>query len=69
MVDQNRANCLLRVTGALNNVCVDCIVSPLGGDKWLLKNVFVIESFIQESRSKTLIHPVMKQVKYLWVSY
>ncbi len=30
---------------------------------------WVIESFIQEIHSKTLIHPVMKQVKYLWVSH
>ncbi len=30
-----------------------------------VKNVFVIESFIQEICSKMLIHPVMKQVKYL----
>jgi len=29
------------------------------------KNVFVIESFIQEIRSKMLTHPVMKQVKSL----
>ncbi len=57
--DQNRASHLLKVIGASNNV-----FSPLGGDKWLLKNVFVIESFIQEIRSKMLIHPVMKQVKY-----
>ncbi len=28
----NRANVLLKVTGASNNVCVDCIVS-LGGNK------------------------------------
>ncbi len=34
---QNSTNPLLKVTGALNNVCVDCIVSPLGGDRWLLK--------------------------------
>ncbi len=32
---------LWKLTGASNNVCVDCIVSPLGGDKWLK---FVIES-------------------------
>ncbi len=32
---------------------VDYIVSPLGGDKWLLK-----------TRSKTVIHSVMEQVKY-----
>lgn len=31
--DQNSANHLLKVTGASNNVCVDYIVSPLGGDK------------------------------------
>ncbi len=30
---QNRANPLLKVTGTSNKVCVDCIVSPLGGDK------------------------------------
>ncbi len=57
---------LLKVIGASDNVCVDCIVHPLGGNKSLLNNVFAIESFIQEIRSKTLIHPVMKQVKYLW---
>ncbi len=57
--DQNRANPLLKV----NNVCVDCIVSPLGGDRWLFKNLglFVIESFIQEICSKTLIDPVLKK--------
>ncbi len=33
---------------ASNSVCVDCIVSPLDGDKWLLKNVFLIESFIRD---------------------
>ncbi len=64
--DQNRATHLLKATGASNNVCVDCIISPLGGDKWLLKNVFVIESFIRDS-FKTLIHPLMKQVRYEWV--
>ncbi len=31
--DQNRATHLLKATGASNNVCVDCIISPLGGDK------------------------------------
>ncbi len=46
---------------------VDYIVLPQG-DKWLLKKIIVIESFIQEIRSKTLIHSVMEQVKYLWVS-
>ncbi len=35
--DQNRANHLLKVIHASNNVCVGYIVSPLGGDKWLLK--------------------------------
>ncbi len=30
--DQNRASHLLKVTGASNNVCVDYIVSPLGGN-------------------------------------
>ncbi len=61
----NRARPLLKVTGASNNVCVDCIVSPLGGDKWLFNNVFVFESFIQEIRSKTLIHPRCK--KWYWL--
>ncbi len=28
---------------------------------------WVIESFIQEIRSKTLIHPVMKRVNLEWV--
>ncbi len=41
-------------------------LAPLGGDKWLLKNVFVIESFIRDL-FKTLIHPLMKQVRYEWV--
>ncbi len=50
------------------------MVSPLGGDKWLVKNVFVIESVIQKNNNNTkkrsdkkkmLIHPEMKQVKYL----
>ncbi len=31
--DQNRVNPLFNVTGASNNVCVDSIVSTLGGDK------------------------------------
>ncbi len=31
--DQNRTTHLLKATGASNNVCVDCIISPLGGDK------------------------------------
>ncbi len=34
--------------GLKNKVCDNCIISPLGGDRWLLKNVFVIESFIQK---------------------
>ncbi len=59
---------LLKVTGAWNHVCVNCIVWPVGGDKWLLKYVFVIESFIQQIRSKTLNHTAMKQ-KYVWVSH
>ncbi len=45
------------------------IVSPVGGDWWLLKNVFVIESFIQEIYTKIVIHSAMEQVKYLWVSH
>ncbi len=32
-----------------------------------IEQIFVIESFIQEICSKTLIHPVMTQVKYLGV--
>ncbi len=38
---------------ALQITFVDCIISPLGGDKWLLKNVFVIESFIRDSFKNT----------------
>ncbi len=37
------------------------------GRKGAFKNVFVFESFIQEIHSKTLIHPVMKQVNLEWV--
>ncbi len=32
---------------------VDYIVLPLGDNKWLLKKIIVIESFIQEIRSKS----------------
>ncbi len=38
--DQNRANHLLKVICASNNVCVGYIVSPLGSNKWLLKMCF-----------------------------
>lgn len=39
----------LKVICASNNVCVDYVVSPLGGDKCLLKNVKnAIDSFIPE---------------------
>ncbi len=48
--DQNRASRLLKVISASNNVCVDYSFSPVGGDKWLLKNVFVVELFTQEIR-------------------
>jgi len=37
-------------------------------NKWSIYE-WVNESLIQEICSKTLIHPVMKQVKYLWLSY
>ncbi len=49
-----------------NNVCVDCIISPLGGDKWLLENVFVIESFIRDSFKNT-DSSINEQVRYEWV--
>ncbi len=51
--DQNGANPLLKVTGASNDICVECI------EKWLKKWIC----------SKMLIHPVMKQVKYFWLSH
>ncbi len=50
-----RANPFLKVIGDSNNICVYYIVSPLDGDKGLLQFVFVIESLIQEIRSKTLM--------------
>ncbi len=65
--DQNRATHLLKATGASNNVCVDCIVSPLGGDKWLLKNVFVIESFIRDSFKNT--DSSINETSEVWVSH
>ncbi len=35
--DPNRASLHLKAIDASNNVCVNCIVSPVGSDKWLLK--------------------------------
>ncbi len=28
-----------------------CIISPLGGDRWLIKKLFVIESFIHSFKN------------------
>jgi len=40
-----------------------------GQNHWFILYQWVIESFIQEIRSKTQIHPVMKQAKSLSVSH
>ncbi len=64
--DQNRATHLLKATGASNNVCVDCIISPLGGDKWLLKNVF-IESLIRDSFKNN--DSSINETSEVWVSH
>ncbi len=58
---------LLKATCASNNVCVDCIISPLGGDTWLLKNVFVIESFIRDSFKNT--DSSINETSEVWVSH
>ncbi len=59
--NQSRANPLLKVTGASNNVCVDYIVLPSDLKKKISHWI------IQEIRLKTRLHPVMKHVKYLLI--
>ncbi len=51
---------------ALQITFVDCIISPLGGDKWLLKNVF-IESFIRDSFKNT--DSSINETSEVWVSH
>ncbi len=43
--------------------CVDCSISPLGADKWLLKLYLSLNHSLKRF-VQTLIHPVMKRVKY-----
>ncbi len=45
--------------------CIYYIVTPVGGEKGLLKCICLW--IIQEIHSRTLIHPVMKQVHLEWV--
>ncbi len=52
---------MVKVKGVSSNKDIEYISTPIGGNKWLFKIIFFIESFIQES-IKTVDHPLTKQV-------
>ncbi len=67
--NQNRANHLLKVTSVSNNVYVDYIVLPLGGDKWQLKMYLSLNhSFKRFVQKHGLIQQWNKWNIYEWVS-
>jgi len=42
-----------------NNDCIDCIVTPLGGNKFTVKNVSITESFFQK---QVFMNPTHKNI-------